>query len=447
MQVIVGLGQTGLSVLRYFARQGMPCVVCDSRDEPPGMALFKKEFPHITTYFGALPEAVLLQAQRIILSPGLARTTPVIAKAIAKHIPVIGDIELFVQHAKAPIIAITGTNAKGTVTTMVGEILIAAGLRVLLGGNIGIPALDLLVEPIPNYYVLELSSFQLESTFSLQAAVATILNISDDHLDYHGTLTEYIAAKQRIYQGAQKAVACATDPNTHPLNPAQAAHCHYFGLTPPHAKQSFGLQDHKLMYGNTEIMPIQALKVFGQHNVLNALAASALAVAIGIPLDAIRQGLSHFSGLAHRCTHVGTWNGVAWYNDSKGTNVGATSAALSGLGPTVNGQIILIAGGQAKNQDFCPLQTWCSRYVKTLILFGQDAAQLQQALSDSVPEVVLVKDLTDAVRCAASASQSGDMVLLSPACASLDMFKSYAARGDAFTTLVLALVHESEAVK
>ena len=262
-------------------------------------------------------------------------------------------------------------------------------------------------------------------------------------MDYHGTLAHYIAAKQRIYQGAKATVACVTDQNTYPTNPAQSARCNYFGLTPPAAKQSFGVKEGKLMYRDTEIMPLQALKVFGQHNVLNALAASALAMAVGVSPAAIRQGLSHFSGLAHRCEYIGTWAGVAWYNDSKGTNVGATCAALSGLGPIINGQIILIAGGQAKNQDFSPLQAWCKRYVKTLILFGQDALQLEQALAEHVSEVVLVKDLADATQYAAKSSQSGDVVLLSPACASLDMFQNYAARGDTFTTLVLALVKQS----
>lgn len=439
MQAIVGLGQTGLSVLRYFVAHNIPCVLCDSRAAPPGIETFKQNFSTVPAYFGDLPAEVLLTAEQIILSPGLARTTPIIAQALAQGIPVVGDIELFVQQAQAPIIAITGTNAKGTVTTMLGSILNAAGLQVLLGGNIGIPALDLLTQATPDYYVLELSSFQLESTFSLQAAAATILNISDDHLDYHGTLTQYVAAKQRIYHGAQTTVACYDDPHTYPTDPAQASQCQYFGVGAPHATQTFGIVDGALRYRSTPIMPIQSLKVFGQHNAVNALAASALARNVGISWEAIRMGLENFSGLPHRCEYILSRAGVDWYNDSKGTNVGATLAALAGLGPTVNGRIVLIAGGQAKNQDFSPLCALCNQYVKTLILFGQDAKQLQQALQESVPEVILVKDLAEATQRAAAVSQSGDIVLLSPACASLDMFKDYAARGDQFKKLVLEI--------
>lgn len=439
MQVIVGLGQTGLSVLRYFVARNIPCVICDSRAAPPGIETFKQNFSAVPAYFGDLPAELLLSAEQIILSPGLPRTTPIIAQALAQGIPVVGDIELFVQQAQAPIIAITGTNAKGTVTTMLGNILSAAGLQVLLGGNIGIPALDLLTQATPDYYVLELSSFQLESTFSLQAAAATILNISDDHLDYHGTLAQYVAAKQRIYQGAKTTVACYDDIHTHPTDSTQAAHCQYFGLRAPHDAQAFGIVEGELMYRTTPIMPIQSLKVFGQHNALNALAASALARNVSISWEAIRLGLENFSGLPHRCEYILSRAGVNWYNDSKGTNVGATLAALAGLGPAVSGQIVLIAGGQAKNQDFSPLRPLCSQYVKTLILFGQDAAQLQQALQETVAEVILVKDLSEATQRAAAVSESGDMVLLSPACASLDMFKDYGARGDQFKKLVLAL--------
>jgi UDP-N-acetylmuramoylalanine--D-glutamate ligase len=436
MYVMVGLGQTGLSVIRYLVEKNIPCAVCDSRLNPPGAELLAQNFPSIQYYFGELPEELLLQAQQIILSPGLSRSTPVIAKAILAGVAVIGDIELFVQAAKAPVIAITGTNAKGTVTTMLGGILTAAGLKVLLGGNIGTPALDLLCEEVPDYYVLELSSFQLESTFSLQAQAATILNISDDHLDYHGSLQNYILAKQRIYQNAKAIIVNQDDPQTAPLKSADSALMLSFGVNMPNQNQAFGIKNQQLLFHDQRIIDVAQLPVAGQHNCLNALAASALATAVGVSLAAIRQGLQNFRGLPHRCEFVLEREGIRWYNDSKGTNVGATLAALLGLGPNVSGRIVLIAGGQAKNQDFSPLQEPCQRYVKTLILFGQDAEQLDAALSANVAETIRVQDLAQAVKAAEQVSKADDIVLFSPACASLDMFKSYEKRGEQFVTLL-----------
>jgi UDP-N-acetylmuramoylalanine--D-glutamate ligase len=437
MYAIIGLGQTGLSIAQFLYKQNVHFFVCDTRESPPGLAGFKALFPAVEIFLGALPEEKLLQAEKIVLSPGLSRTTPVIQKAIKHNIPVIGDIELFVQQAKAPIIAITGTNAKGTVTTMVESILKAAGKEVCIGGNYGIPALDLLAKPIPDFYVLELSSYQLESTFSLQAAAATILNVTSDHLDYHATMENYLAAKQRIYHNAKSMVVNADDEATWP---AETKGCIYaFGshvsarFNPAYC---FSIDNKNLMFNKQTILSAEELLVAGVHNWLNALAAAALTTAVGISLEAIREGLKNFRGLKHRCVLVETIHGVKWYNDSKGTNVGATQAALAGLGPTLTGRIILIAGGQGKGQDFSPLQTLCKQYVKTLILFGQDADQLEQTLKPTVFQCLRVKNLEEAVQVAKACAQPGDAVLLSPACASLDMFKNYEQRGEKFEELV-----------
>ncbi|MCD6046726.1 MAG: murD [Gammaproteobacteria bacterium] len=437
MYAIIGLGQTGLSIAQFLYKQNVHFFVCDTRESPPGLAGFKALFPAVEIFLGALPEEKLLQAEKIVLSPGLSRATLVIQKAIKHNIPVIGDIELFVQQAKAPIIAITGTNAKGTVTTMVESILKAAGKEVCIGGNYGIPALDLLAKPIPDFYVLELSSYQLESTFSLQAAAATILNVTSDHLDYHATMENYLAAKQRIYHNAKSMVVNADDEATWP---AETKGCIYaFGshvsvrFNPAYC---FSIDNKNLMFNKQTILSAEELLVAGVHNWLNALAAAALTTAVGISLEAIREGLKNFRGLKHRCVLVETIHGVKWYNDSKGTNVGATQAALAGLGPTLTGRIILIAGGQGKGQDFSPLQTLCKQYVKTLILFGQDADQLEQTLKPTVFQCLRVKNLEEAVQVAKACAQPGDAVLLSPACASLDMFKNYEQRGEKFEELV-----------
>jgi UDP-N-acetylmuramoylalanine--D-glutamate ligase len=437
MYAIIGLGQTGLSIAQFLHKQKINFFVCDTRENPSGLANFKENFPAVEIFLGKLPEEKLLQAEKIILSPGLPRTTPALQQALKQNIPVIGDIELFVQQAKAPIIAITGTNAKGTVTTMVESILKAAGREVYIGGNYGIPALDLLAKPTPDFYVLELSSYQLESTFSLQAAAATILNVTPDHLDYHMTMENYLAAKQKIYYQAKAIVVNAEDEASWPSE--AKGRIYAFGEQVPtefNSVDCFSIDNKSLMFNGQTILSAEALPVAGVHNWLNALAAAALTTAVGISLEAIRTGLKNFRGLKHRCVLVKTIDSVKWYNDSKGTNVGATQAALAGLGPTLNGKIILIAGGQAKGQDFSPLQKLCEQYVKALILFGQDADQLEKALKQTVPQCLRVSNLEEAVKRAKSMAQAGDAVLLSPACASLDMFKNYEQRGEKFEELI-----------
>lgn len=437
MYAIVGFGQTGLSVAQFLQKQKIDFFVCDTRENPPSLEVFKKDFPGVEFFCGELPEEKLLSAGKIILSPGLPRKTPIIQKALEQGIPVIGDIELFVQQAKAPIIAITGTNAKGTVTTMVQSILEAAGQQVEIGGNFGIPALDLLSKATPDFYVLELSSYQLESTFSLKAAAATILNITPDHLDYHGTMENYIAAKQRIYHHAKAVVFNGQDGATFPVDWVETTPKTILGFGAVSTPSTpFYLQNKNLMFQDHVILSGDELSVSGMHNWLNALAAAALTTAAGISLEAIREGLKKFRGLKHRCVLVKAIQGVKWFNDSKGTNVGATQAAIAGLGPTLKGKIILIGGGQAKGQDFSPLKTWCQEYVDALILFGQDADQLEEVLGKSISQCVRVNNLAEAVDAARKIAKAGDAVLLSPACASLDMFKNYEERGEQFEGLV-----------
>jgi UDP-N-acetylmuramoylalanine--D-glutamate ligase len=443
MYAIVGLGQTGLSVARFLSKHATPFFVCDTRERPPALAEFKKNFPQVQ-FFQLRDHLRLLQAEKIILSPGLPRTTAVLQNAIQKNIPVIGDIELFVQHAQAPIIAITGTNAKGTVTTMVESILKAAEKKVLAGGNIGTPALDLLNDAIPDFYVLEISSFQLESTFSLKATAATILNITPDHLDHHGSMENYVAAKQKIYQNAQAIIFNFEDKATWPTDTSLAKPVRFaFSLSPqtiPRETSFLTIEGRYLTLNGEKILSTDELHVSGAHNWANALAAIGLTSAVGVPLKAIQEGLKNYRGLKHRCVLVRTINGVKWYNDSKGTNVGATQAAIAGLGAMLSGKLILIAGGQGKSQDFSPLQSWCKKYVKNLILFGQDAPILEKTLSAYVPACLQVKNLEEAVAAAQKLSCAGDAVLLSPACASWDMFKDYVERGEKFEALVKEMV-------
>lgn len=433
--IIIGLGKTGLSCVRYLAQQKISLLIMDTRDNPPGLAEFKQEFPHIPIHLGKLDPGIIAQAAEIIVSPGISLQEPALVFAREQKIPIIGDIELFARAAQAPIIAITGTNAKGTVTTLIGEMINQAGFTALLGGNIGTPALDLLLEKIPDFYVLELSSFQLESTFSLQATAATILNISEDHLDWHGTMAAYIQAKQRIYQHCKIAVWNRDDLVTFPEG---VEHYVSFGLSEAEDGE-FGLwyvnQQPWLAYGKQPLLPVTELRIKGRHNWANALAALAFGHALKLPWEPMLQVLRTFKGLEHRCQWVAEYNQVAWYNDSKGTNVGATIAAIEGLGGAIAGKLILIAGGIGKGADFTVLQPAVAKYARTVILIGRDAPLLQQALSPVITTEI-VHDLAEAVLLAQKAAKAHDIVLLSPACASFDMFRDYPHRGEVFKDLV-----------
>lgn len=428
MYHVLGLGHSGLSVIAYCKRVGVPVKVSDSRANPPQWAELQRLWPDMV--LEPWDGASFCQADTLVLSPGLSPTDPILQPARAAGIEIIGDIECFVRVAKAPIVAITGTNAKGTVTTLIGDMMEASGLRVLVGGNIGTPALDLLLEPTPDYYVLELSSFQLETTFSLKAQAAVLLNLSEDHLDRHGDMAAYLAAKSRIYREATYCIANRDQPAIWPARVDLS-----FGSDNP--PDALGLRDERgvcyLHYGEQRLLNANLMRIKGRHNALNALAALALAYCLRLPLEAMLTALQHFAGLPHRCQFVAEYDAVQWYNDSKGTNVGATLAAMQGLGASRN--IILLAGGQAKGQDFRPLREVVQRTCRRVIVFGQDAPTLQHVLQDCAP-LVVCHTLAEAVDQARALAQMGDIVLLSPACASLDQFQDYTDRGRQFVELV-----------
>lgn len=438
-RLIIGLGETGLSCARYFRRLQLPFTIIDSRLNPPKLASFRKEFPQCPLHLGSFQPEFFENISELIVSPGVDLNEPDLKLAICKNkLTPIGDIELFAKNARAPIIAITGSNAKGTVTSLVGEMIKQAERQAAVGGNIGKPALDLLNGSIPDFYVLEISSFQLETTYNLHAKVATLLNVSPDHLDRHKTLTAYTQAKQRIYHNCEIAVWNRQDTNTYPAY--QTKKIISFGLEPLKTKtKEFGLhsihQQTYLALGEQCLLAVDKIPLKGQHNWANALAALAIGHAISLPLTPMLTALCQFKGLPHRCQWIRQHAGVTWYNDSKATNVGATLAALHGLGPSTQGKIILIAGGLAKGADFSLLGDATTRYVKKLILIGRDAPLLKKALAKHTI-IEMAVDLAHAVKLAEQTACSGDTVLLSPACASMDMFKNYQERGEHFVKLV-----------
>jgi len=437
-RLIIGLGETGLSCARYFTRLKLPFALLDSRLTPPRLSEFQKEFPQAAYYLGPFNPQHFQNCKELIVSPGVDLNEKNICRIIKQYkLKPFGDIELFAQHAHAPIIAITGSNAKGTVTSLVGNMIDQSKQKVGVGGNIGKPVLDLLNEPIPDFYVLEISSFQLETTYNLRPKLASILNISPDHLDRHKTLTAYIQAKQRIYQECEIALWNREDLNTYPKYKAKKIIS--FGLEPLKSDlKEFGLQtiNQKTYFakGDQILLPVEKLLIKGRHNWTNALTALTIGQAIGLSTSVMLTALSQFKGLPHRCQWVKEHKGVTWYNDSKATNVGATLAALNGLGPAISGKIILIAGGLAKGANFSLLNAPIKRYVKKMILIGQDAALLKNALEKST-SIELSADLAQAVKVAHQTATQGDIVLLSPACASMDMFKNYEERGDVFSGL------------
>lgn len=440
-RLIIGLGETGLSCARYFSRLQLPFTLIDSRLTPPQLSVFKQEFPDVPLHLGPFEPQLFQQMAELIVSPGVNLNEPIIANAIAKmRVRPLGDIELFAKKAQAPIIAITGTNAKGTVTTLVGDMIRAAKRTVAVGGNIGTAVLDLLRLPRPDFYVLEISSFQLETTYSLQAKIASLLNISPDHLDRHKTLEIYTQTKQRIYNHCEMGIWNRDDPNTQPSQQLKPKKILSFGLKKIKAdSRGFGLQllNKKICLAQGErcLIPVDRLYIKGRHNWSNALAALTIGDALRLPLDSMLTALCQFKGLPHRCQWIKEEKGIAWYNDSKATNVGATLAALRGLGPAISGKIILIAGGLGKNADFNLLRDSVTRYVKMAILIGQDAPLLKKALEKSTL-TQSTSDLSQAVSLAQQAASFGDAVLLSPACASMDMFKNYEDRGNTFVKLI-----------
>ena len=435
-RVVVGLGVTGLSCARYLYRKGGSFSVIDTRENPPGMEALCQEMPEIPVYAGSWPEELLASAAELVVSPGIALDAPVVARAVDAGASVIGDIDLFMREAKAPVIGITGSNAKSTVTELVGAMARRASLNVGVGGNLGTPALDLLADD-RQLYVLELSSFQLERAGTLGLAVATVLNFSADHLDRHGSMPRYHQAKHRIFFGCGKAVCNSDDPLTIPLLEDSVPVVRW-RLGEPDLN-GFGLREENgqtfLSHGFELLLPVAELPLAGRHNQANALAALALGHAAGLPEAAMLDALREFRGLPHRCALVAELAGVRYIDDSKGTNIGATEAALVGLGGERD--IVLIAGGQGKGTDFSQLRSAVERHCKQLVVIGEDAAKLEAALADLLP-VQHAATMAEAVALATASAESGDTVLLSPACASFDMFSGYQARGEAFQEAVLA---------
>ena len=439
-RIVVGLGKSGMSVVRHLARRGLPFAVADTRANPPELATLKARYPGVEVRCGELDVEFLCRASELLVSPGLAIATPALQAAAARGVKLSGDIDLFAREAKAPIVAITGSNAKSTVTTLVGEMAAAAGRQVAVGGNLGTPALDLLDDGV-ELYVLELSSFQLETTDQLNAEVATCLNVSEDHMDRYSGLPAYHQAKHRIFRGARQVVINRDDRLSRPLI-GEDVPVWSFGLGKPDFK-GFGLLEEGgekyLAFQFETLMPVTELKIRGAHNQANALAALALGHAVGLPFDAMLQTLRSFAGLAHRCQWVGERGGVAFYDDSKATNVGAALAAIDGLGADIPGKLVLIAGGDGKGADFSALHAPVARYCRAVVLLGRDADVLAAALDGAAP-LLRVRTLEEAVQQAAACATAGDAVLLSPACASLDMFKNFEERGRLFAAAVEALV-------
>jgi UDP-N-acetylmuramoylalanine--D-glutamate ligase len=444
--LVLGLGDTGLSMTRWLQRRGAIVSAADTRAAPPHAALLARELPDVALETGGFRAASLRAAEMIAISPGIDRRIPAVAAAISRGTPVVGDIELFAQalaqsaQHTPKIIAITGTNGKSTVTSMAGKICARAGLDTMVAGNIGTPVLDALTEiedgrSTPDAFVLELSSFQLESTTTLAADAATMLNLSEDHLDRYDGIDAYAAAKARVFNGRGAQVVNRDDAASAAMARTGRV-VSSFGTDAPDAGNAWGItlgdKRPRLARGDRMLMPCDELPVAGLHNAANALAAGALCHAIGIADDAIVNGLREFKGLPHRVEKIETIAGVTYYDDSKGTNVGSTVAALSGFAQPV----VLIAGGEGKGQDFGPLCEPVKRHARAVVLIGRDRAQIASAIAGSGVAVEQAGDMAEAVRLARDLSRSGDVVLLSPACASYDMFKNYNHRGDVFAAAV-----------
>ena len=432
--LVVGLGLSGLSSARYLARHDYAVTVVDSRTQPPGLGALHAELPDVRVATGSFQAALFQDPGLLVVSPGISLKEPAIAEAIQRGVEAVGDVELFARAAKAPVLAITGVNGKSTVTSLVGQMCKEAGFDTAVGGNIGVPVLDLLRTPEPDVYVLELSSFQLETVSSLNARAATVLNITPDHMDRYAKLSEYAAAKARIFRGDGAMILNADDPVVMAMDlPGRGTV--RFGENAPASDIDYGLMTHGgetwLARGARQLMPASAVPLPGRHNLLNVLAAMALAECMHVPLDAMKRAVARFHGLHHRTELVLERHGVRWIDDSKGTNVGATVAALNGMGAPV----ILIAGGEGKGVDFGALRTPVANCARAVVLIGRDAELIEKALAGVVP-VVKAADMHAAVREAARLAQPGDVVLLSPACASFDMFRNYEHRGQVFAQAV-----------
>jgi len=439
--LIVGLGLTGVSCARYLHERNVPVVIIDSRPNPPGLSLLQEEVFDVPVVTGGFDPSVFASAQRLVLSPGVSIHEPQVQIACKRGVEILGDVELFAREVTAPVAAITGSNGKSTVTALLGEMARHAGKETAVGGNIGLPVLDLL-SCKNELYVLELSSFQLETIHSLKPRVAAVLNISPDHLDRHGGIEGYAEAKNAIYKGAEVRVFNKDDARVMAMRGKSRAEDLFFTLQKPTSDRVFGicLQDGEtwLCQGSHRLLPASELQLPGQHNLANALAALAMGTALGLSMTSMLETLCSFRGLPHRSQFVAEHAGVRWYNDSKATNVGACIAALKGLADSVD-CIVLIAGGESKDADFTELTAVVAQTVRAVVLIGRDAELIENALGDAVP-VARAVDMNAAVKCAGELAKPGDCVLLSPACASFDMFRNFEHRGDAFIEAVRRLM-------
>ena len=484
--IIIGLGQTGISVARFLAHENIDFIVCDTRDSVANLADFQAEFPEVLIYLGKLDLSLLKSATRLIVSPGIAISTPAIAAAQQAGVEIIGDIELFVRHCAAPIIVITGSNGKTTTTTLVGEMAQASGFRVGIGGNIGTPALDLLGNDY-NFFILELSSFQLETTQSLKAAAAVCLNVSDNHMDRYPNFQEYVNAKNRIYKNSAISVINLDDPQswqTANLSNNKIGFTVENAPKPKDLKHCFVLKEEKLLnspssapaslklrrvdfslegevkepagrsvpvpsplrarvrgdqlaiyYDDQFWLSVNDLPIKTKHHCANLLAAFALGSSCNFKKEAMLSVAKSFMGIPHRCQMVAEKNGVVWINDSKATTIAAATVAIENIGATITGKIILIAGGDGKGANFTPFAKPISDYCRAVILLGRDAEQIAAILPKFI-KPVFVKTLAEAVTQAVQFAETGDAVLLSPACASTDMFKNFVERGELFINYV-----------
>lgn len=436
--LVLGLGRTGLSCINYLAGMGERIGVADTRQDPPGLPDLKQRYPDTPFFAGEFRPELLCRARRLVVSPGIAPHHPAIRAAARRGVEILGDVEIFCRNANAPLVAVTGSNGKSTVVSLLAQMLERAGLRAGLGGNIGTPALDLLSRPAPDYYVLELSSFQLETLRSHRPAAAAVLNVSADHLDRHESMEDYAQAKQNIYAGGGAMIINLDDETVRAMQRPGRRTVSY-SLARPDA--DFHVDDRNgenwLAHGGDALIRQSELRVPGLHNLANVLACLALGRALDLPLPAMLEAAREFSGLPHRCERVAAINGVDWINDSKGTNVGATLAALQGLAQD-RSNIVLIAGGDGKGADFTPLAHPIGRHVKAIILMGKSAQDIAGIVPDS-GAVFYATGMEAAVSTAARLAQPGDTVLLSPACASTDMFRDFAERGDAFKHSVVGI--------
>jgi len=452
--LVLGLGETGLSMTRWLVRHGANVRVADSRTDPPHARTLAEELPGVPVLRGPFGDDTFADVDAVAISPGVDRRELAVRRTLQRGVPVVGDVEIFAQaiarianergKRRPQVLAITGSNGKSTVTSMTGEACKAAGRETVVAGNIGLPVLDALESaengaPLPDVYVLELSSFQLESTSTLDPAAATVLNVTEDHLDRYDGMADYAAAKARIFQGAGIQILNRLD--TWSMSMARAGReVVTFGTDAPRSDGDWGLAHGVLKRGDAALMRATDLSVAGLHNAANALAALALGTAVDCPVQPMLEGLCGFRGLPHRLEKVAQIRGISFYDDSKGTNVGATVAALGGMtSPTV-----LIAGGDGKGQDFSPLAPAVSAHARAVVLIGRDAPLIEAVLASCGVALLRVRTIEDAVQAAYSAARAGDAVLLSPACASYDMFRSYVHRGECFVQAVRALAAEQE---